>query len=90
MGQPFLALAYAQDANGKQGKALTVAEDGVKLEPQILSMNGATSGDRIEAAEKAVIAQLAVEKKYDPQADNVPIVFLCPFKRIADLKTSQK
>lgn len=88
MSQPFFVMAYEQGEGGKQGKLLTSTEDG-KPEPMLIGVNGPNVDARIDAVEKMAIAQLAVEQKYDPKKDNVPIVLLLPFLTPAELKKSK-
>lgn len=85
MSQPFFALVYEQDKEGKQGKLITVSESGDPM-PMLLGVKGPTVEARIDAAEKMAIAKLAKQDKYDPESENVPYVFLLPFQRPADLK----
>jgi len=85
MSQPFFALVYEQDKEGKQGKLITTSESGDPV-PMLLGVQGPNAEARIDAAEKMAIAKLAKQDKYDPEKDNVPYVFLLPFRTPADLK----
>jgi hypothetical protein len=89
MSQPFFALVYEQDKEGKQSKLLTVDDNNAPM-PMLLGVKGPTTEARIEAAEKMAIARLAKSEKYDPDKDNVPLVFLLPFRTPADLKKAQQ
>ena len=87
--QEFWVVVRAQEEGGKAGKFLTAEEDGTP-KPIILNMGGPTLEARVDAVEKAVIAQMALDKKYEPKTDRVPLVRMLPFSTAAAITQTKK